>query len=255
MKIQYVSDLHLEMQENAQWIKHNPLPVTGDVLVVAGDSGYVDSPDYRRLPFWQWASQHYREVIVAMGNHEFYQFSDIAQFPDGMCEPILPNVHLCYNAVCAVDDVDFIVSTLWAHIDPAEAYITERGVSDFYRILRSGNRLCAEGFNAEHDRCVAFLKQAVSQSKARRKVVVTHHVPSRLCMAEEFRGSSINGAFVCEMGEFIATSDIDLWIYGHSHRNIDAEIGPCRLVSNQLGYVRSAEHLLCGFNPAKFVEL
>ncbi len=33
MKIQYMSDLHLEFRENSRYLKHNELPVTGDVLV------------------------------------------------------------------------------------------------------------------------------------------------------------------------------------------------------------------------------
>ena len=32
MKIQYMSDLHLEMAENCRHFKHAEIPVTGDVL-------------------------------------------------------------------------------------------------------------------------------------------------------------------------------------------------------------------------------
>lgn len=36
MKIQYMSDLHMEFQENSRYLKNNEFPVTGDVLVLAG---------------------------------------------------------------------------------------------------------------------------------------------------------------------------------------------------------------------------
>ena len=40
MRIQYMSDLHLEFSDNSRWIKHNELPVTGDILVLAGNIFY-----------------------------------------------------------------------------------------------------------------------------------------------------------------------------------------------------------------------
>ncbi len=41
MKIQYMSDLHMEFQENSRYLKNNEFPVTGDVLVLAGDIFYL----------------------------------------------------------------------------------------------------------------------------------------------------------------------------------------------------------------------
>ena len=38
MRIQYMSDLHMEFAENSRYIKHNEFPATGDVLVLAGDT-------------------------------------------------------------------------------------------------------------------------------------------------------------------------------------------------------------------------
>ena len=56
MRIQYASDLHLEFRENSSFLKHNPLAVAGEVLVLAGDIGYIGDENYSRHPFWDWAS-------------------------------------------------------------------------------------------------------------------------------------------------------------------------------------------------------
>ena len=260
MKIQFVSDLHLEFPQNRTWLAKHPLEVTGDILLIAGDTAYLDVPDsgqdnYSSYEFWDWASGHYDQVIVCFGNHEFYGYYDLATMPDGYSKQIRHNVNAYYNSVVHLGDTDIIVSTLWSHIEPYNAYITEHGVSDFYRIKYNGYRLSSDHFNSEHERCLRFVKQAVEESEAKTKIVLTHHVPTQLCTAAEFRDSNINGAFTVELGDYIADSGIDCWIYGHSHRNIDAQIGKTKIISNQLGYVSHGEYLTNGFDAGKFVQL
>lgn len=243
MKIQYASDLHLEFGENSKWLKSNPLLPSADILVLAGDIGYLGDANYVTHPFWDKVSEGFKNVIVIPGNHELYKFYDINELHEGWNQEIRPNVHIHYNSVIKLDDTtELIASTLWSKIPPGEEYITEQCVSDFKRIRNGELRLSSERFNEEHTRCHNFIKKAVNGSEAKNIVVVTHHVPSFALMAEEFKNSSINGAFTSELGNFIADSRINCWIYGHSHRNIDAIIGDTRCVSNQLGYVFQDEH-------------
>ncbi len=51
MKIQYASDLHLELRDNMNYLKSNPLPVIGEILVLAGDIYYLDNPSITHLRF------------------------------------------------------------------------------------------------------------------------------------------------------------------------------------------------------------
>ena len=243
MRIQYASDLHLEFGENSRWLKEHPLIPSADILVLAGDIGYLGDDNYISHPFWNRVSEDFNQVIVVPGNHELYKFFDINELRNGWQLEIRHNVRVCYNSVIALnEETDLIASTLWAHIPPSEEYLTERCVSDFKRIRNGEFRLSAQRFNEEHEVCRNFIEKAVSESNAERIVVATHHVPSFALMAEEFKNSSINGAFTVELGGMIAESRINCWIYGHSHRNIDKMIGSTRCVSNQLGYVFQNEH-------------
>lgn len=250
MKLQYVSDLHLEFADNAHYLKEHPLQVAGDILVVAGDTGYLGK-DYARHPFWDWAANNYRQVAVIPGNHEFYGGFDLNQMKNGWMHKIRPNVACHYNSVLTFEDTDVILTTLWSAIRIEDAFATQAAVNDFRRIRCGDKTMDWVRFNEEHHRCFHFLNDRIKSSAAKHIVVVTHHLPSFELLSPEFRGSNINGAFVVELGSFIAVNPVEYWIYGHSHRNIDLQIGETRCVSNQLGYVAECEHL--AFDPAKSI--
>lgn len=76
MKIQYASDLHLEFSANSSYLKLNPLEITGDILILAGDIDYLREDGNYAHPFWDWAAKSYMQVIVVLGNHELYQGYD-----------------------------------------------------------------------------------------------------------------------------------------------------------------------------------
>lgn len=90
MKIQYASDLHLEFADNWRYLKAHPLEVTGDILLLAGDIGYLGDDNYSKHPFWDWASENYKEVHCCMGNHEFYKYYDVATLPEAISWRYVP---------------------------------------------------------------------------------------------------------------------------------------------------------------------
>lgn len=254
MKIQYASDLHLELTPNSRYVKNIPFEVTGEVLVLAGDICNLWDATPPCVEFWEWASANYREVLIVPGNHEYYHNCDILAYGDSWSREILPNVHYHYNKVVRIDNVDFVLSILWSHINPNEQSVIHNGMPDFRQIMYNGLRFTPTEYNAEHERCLEFIRKSIAESNAEHVVVVTHHLPSFAAVAPIHRESPLNSAFATELGEFIADSCIDAWIFGHSHANVDAVIGNTRLTSNQLGYVYYREHLN-GFDGGKFIEL
>jgi predicted phosphodiesterase len=254
MKIQYASDLHLEFSDNSRFLRHHPLTPAGDILLLAGDIGYLDDDSYSSHPFWDWAADNFRQTLVIPGNHEFYKSGDVGTIQNGCIAEIRTNVTCHYNAVVTVDDIDFILCTLWSVIPAENAFITQKNVSDFYRIAYNGRLLTAHTFNQAHRDAVAFLENTLKTTDNRKRIVVSHHVPTALCMAEEFKNSRINGAFVAELHDFIFDNPIDFWIYGHSHRNMpETDINGTKMLCNQLGYVHCGEHHT--FNSKAFIEI
>ena len=59
------------------------------------------------------------------------------------------NIHYYYNKVLHLDETDLILSTLWAQIDVKDAYMTERCLTDFHRIMYGEDILTFADFNRE----------------------------------------------------------------------------------------------------------
>ena len=254
MKIQYASDLHLELTPNARYVRSNPLDVTGEVLVLAGDICNLMGAILPCNEFCEWASANYREVLIVPGNHEYFHDYDLLKHGDSWSREIRSNVHYYQNRVVRIDNVDFILSTLWSHIDTENELTVQREMPDFRQINYDGHRLTPTDYNTEHAKCLDFIKRSVAESTAEHIVVVTHHLPTMAVVAPEHKGNLLNSAFATELGNFIADSRIDAWIFGHSHANIDAAIGNTRIVCNQLGYVYYRENL-GGFDGGKYIEV
>ncbi|CAN0491524.1 unnamed protein product, partial [Phaeothamnion confervicola] len=77
MKIQYCSDLHLEIRENVFFLKQNPLIPSAEILLLAGDIipfNQIHKIDF----FFDFISEHFKVVYWLPGNHEYYH-SDLAK--------------------------------------------------------------------------------------------------------------------------------------------------------------------------------
>ena len=223
-----MSDLHMEFCDNSRWLKHNELPVTGDILVLAGDIFYLKNRIAPLSNFWKWASANYHQVLIVPGNHEYYNYCDVIDNGLEWNWIFKNNVGYYQNQIVRIDNTDFIMSTLWSQINPNDEYF-----------------VC----------CLDFIKRSLSESTAEHIVVVTHHLPTLEVVAPHHKGSVLNSAFATDLSKLIADSRIDAWIYGHSHTNIDAEIDGTKIVCNQMGYVFDNEHISNGFDPSKCLLL
>ncbi len=214
MRIQYMSDLHMELYDNSRYIKANEFEVVGDVLVLAGDTFYLRDIIAPQKRFWNWASKNFQQVLLVPGNHEFYSNGDVTARGDSWQWMIRENVGYYYNKVVRIDDTDFILTTLWSRIPEQDIFHVQRGMNDFRQIMYDGRRFTPDDFNLEHEKCLAT-----------------------------------------ELGNYIADSRIDAWIYGHSHTNIDTMIGNTKIICNQMGYIYYNEHLTNGFEPNKTIVI
>jgi len=243
VKIQYASDLHLEFPRNREFLKKHPLEAAGDILLLAGDIvpfGEIQ----KHQDFFKYLSDNFKATYWLPGNHEYYHY-DAAERSGVLYESIMENVFLVNNMCEVVNDVQFVFSTLWSRIGPSNSWLIEKRMNDFHAIQYGGFRLSVEKYNEMHQAGFDFISTALEENKNERTVVCTHHVPTFLNYPERYKGDSLNEAFAVELFDFIETSGVSHWIYGHHHYNTPPfTIGKTTLLTNQLGYVQYNEHHL-----------
>ena len=241
MKIQYYSDLHLEFPENEKFLRENPLPAIGDILILAGDIVPFAVMD-KHMDFFKMVSDNFKYIYWIPGNHEYYR-SDILDKYGILNEKIRSNVFLVNNTSIVHENVTFIFSTLWSKIRRTYQWQIERGMSDFHVIKYGEHRFSADIFNQSHDQSFSFIEEELSKNRTGKTVVATHHVPTLMNYPERYKGNVLNDAFAVELFDLIETKGPDYWIYGHTHNNTtDFEIGKTKLLTNQLGYIMHNEH-------------
>lgn len=244
VRIQYVSDLHLEALGLYDTF---PLPPSAPYLVPAGDIGRLSSYD-RLLSFLQRVSANFDHVFLVLGNHEYYGLDQ------HMCllwarslaaeESLMGKVTLLNRTRVDINErVTILGRTLWSHMpDHARDTIQVR-VNDFKGRIAGWT---VERHNAEHAVDVAWLKgeiERVHRAEPNRRIaVVTHHAPSLLgtsspkdsvgMLTAAFASDILENQFVKWPGHTMVSHRI----FGHTHHCCDLRCQNVRLVANQHGY-------------------
>jgi len=242
MKLQLMSDLHLEMHADrgAEFIRRlNPIGV--DVLVLAGD--VTMARRYEDLEnVFQPLARKFRHIVYVPGNHEYYRSSpkevarNLARLGKQFPEVVIPD-----NGSVVVAGQRFFGGTMWFRPDPMGG-LNKRFMSDFSVI---------DEFEPwVYDQNVAFEKALITEVEPG-DIVVTHHLPAPQSVAPRFARSAINAFFVSDMTSHLPELEPRLWIHGHTHERCDYMLGNTRVVANPLGYpnelasVEAFEHALC----------
>jgi len=275
MKIALASDVHLEFgdlilknEENA-----DVLILSGDICTA---KQFKHKPKERMTvkDFFKRCAFQFPHVVYIMGNHEHYDF-DIANTYDRLKAELadLPNIHLLEKETWEHNAVTFVAGTLWTDMnkgDPLTVWHCGKAMNDF-RVITNSNRMVqhkknvyhesernedgtlvvrtvdhyqspsrwsAEDSVEDHKKMLDYIR-ITTEDKAKQYVVVTHHAPTPISIAECYRFDTLmNGAFASDLSEFILDRpQIKLWTHGHMHNVSDYIVGDTRVVCNPRGYI------------------
>jgi predicted phosphodiesterase len=289
MKVQLVSDLHLERYPDFM----PELAGDADVLVLAGDIGSYQAGS--RLQDQDFGLERFSPlradvpaatVFFVPGNHEYdgLDFDATHARLRECCERL--GITWLDQRVVLLGGVRFIGTTLWADFDAlaiaqapkAGAGPQSREVSmtrllrerekafraaDFYlrknSTLRDGEPMLAAQMRELSLECQAWLRDALSRPHDGQTVVVTHFAPS-LRSADPRYGLTPGTAGFCNALDDLLVG-ADVWMHGHLHcpsdyTQLQEGAHPCRVVANPRGYASKGEQGLfrerfCVEIPAK----
>jgi predicted phosphodiesterase len=230
VKLQILSDLHLEMGD------HAPVQTDADVVVLGGDV-HVGRRGVG------WIKKHFsgKPVIYVAGNHEFYGNSVPGLFNELRSAVEGSNICVLENESVDIDGYRFLGCTLWTDFqawhNPAAAMLAaQKGISDF-NVIRGREDWFSPKDSVElHRQSLGWLKEELKRHPAEKTVVITHHAPSEKSTPPQHAGEILNTAFVSALDDFVWESGVPLWIHGHTHHCVDYKIGKTRIFSNQRGY-------------------
>lgn len=205
MKIGIFSDLHLEFGD---W---NFTDFQDDVLYInAGDTSF--NPKHRKM-----LVDKIKNGFHIMGNHDYYGESFVG-------------AESHFESVMIRDStIKISGAPLWTDLsNPNNWHLYQTGLIDF----RHTKDMTQDRYMLAHDTHKKFLLTSGAD------VIVSHHAPSYLSVADRYKGDAYNCCFATELYDDILNMKTPpkLWIHGHMHTRSDYMIGDTRVICHPRGY-------------------
>ncbi len=260
MRIQLLSDLHLETEDFA------PQPAAGaELLVLAGDicGRWEGFKLFRDWPV---------PILVIAGNHEFDQRELRDAWPDlrQRCQQLGMRLLECESMVLTDRKgkrIRFLGTVRWSDFDlfgEADRDRAVRAASYYVKVMRAtrdGEVFDAAAVREEALACRAWLEQELAKDAGTAKVpwdstvVMTHYAPS-LRSADPRYGKQPGTASFCNADDDLLPA-AQVWLHGHLHCRHDYKVkhdgGETRVVSNARGHTHRGE--VEGYDPLFTLEV
>ncbi len=264
MKLQYMSDLHLEFENYPDLINEDSFKITktdADVIALAGDI----ATGMNTLKFVQSESQRLGvPIIVVFGNHEYYGhcFTELQEQVREFASR--ENIYLLEKNSIDIDGIRFLGCTLWTDFNlrfksNADQITIQNELKDYHRIKYkplSNNEAQTLTTQIIHNEFIESRLWLIDQLQSINDptVVVTHHAPHPDSLLSGYMHNAVSSAFASRLDDVLEHSNLKLWIHGHLHHcsNYKLDSGVC-VACNPRGY--PGQYLNPEFNSDKCITI
>lgn len=242
LRVQILSDLHLEFDDDDGKFFVQNLPVEGDVLILAGDVLSLRQPE-KALQTFRWFCERFKHVVFVPGNHEYYKVSpETAETLLQECVTHISNLHLLNPGMVCLEGIRFLGGTLWFPYSPEE--VRYRSSMNDFRLIPD----FVPWVHTTHTAHLNFFKHNLQRGD----ILITHHLPHPRSIAPEYAGSVLNRFFLAgDAASLVDYGEAQLWVHGHTHTSCDYQIAGTRVICNPRGY----PHERTGFQPGRCIDV
>lgn len=249
VKIQVISDLHLEASPVEKATDIVNVSSGADVLIIAGDLGsfYDLDPMYK---FFECLSPWYKYILYVIGNHEYYRhpsfsvarLGDLRHRAERMFKTI-ENLHILDRKSVRINGVVFAGATLWSDV--------ERESDVWPEFIRHKLRVSKHVYKSLYKRDYTWIRRTIDSCRKTGDplVVITHHAPTFTSLRRRGRYESL---YASNLDHLIRKENMVMWIHGHTHHNIDRRVRGVNVVSNQRG--KTYDRCTLDPNKVKIIE-
>ena len=226
MKIQYLSDLHLEFHQDKGAAFLNEIVHEADILVIAGDLGIFK--DMNRA--FKFLSKKYKHIIYVAGNHEYYHSGpEETHELLNSCKAKFKNLHWLDNSAIEIKGQRFIGGTGWFPYR-MDNLIHKCKLADFSYI---------RGFEPwVYEKNKDFVN-LLYDNLTKNDIIVMHHLPSYNSVPAIFMHSELNRFFVCDITDLMLGREPRAVIHGHTHTSCTYKLEDTKILCNPFGYAHS----------------
>lgn len=245
IKIQVISDLHLEFQKALPTLfkpklSQKPQFVQAPYLFLAGDIGYPKSDRGIWLQFINFCEQYYEKIFYVVGNHEAYG-TEYYETIDTIKEVLKSRpkfVFLERGVVSNIGPYKVVGCTLWSNVNQVGFASLNDGA--YIKIKKDGivHNLSREDVLEFHEKDKAWLESQVDANT----IVMTHHLPSFEFIDSQYKHAKykdLNTGFASELDAILLRSRA--WIYGHTHIGGIKDLHGTICICNPFGYPEDYE--------------
>ena len=228
-----LSDLHFETIPYPE--AFDPARPDFDVLVAAGDIWEADTLRAFRLLR---ALAGSKPIVFVMGNHEHWNGEINENLATAKLLAAQSGISLLEESSADIAGCRFVGATLWSDYtlagDPSCRAETGEQVDVQHA---GGSHLITVGDARRlHARSRSRLGELLSQPGSLPVVVVTHHAPHPVCIAEPDRGTWAAGNSASDLSDLTDQGKAALWIHGHVHRSVNIQRpNGTRIICNPAG--------------------